>query len=296
MDEILEQQSGDYYMDIREFKNQAIEVLLRPIRPMHEGATKAAADPLSYSSACHAMGESSSTYTGPKIHHEREEKSEFELAENFRRACRRAKQNIRWLCKQVEADRLLTLTYRRNEQDREVVKTDFKKFLRLVRKQEKDWKYVAVLEKQDRGAFHVHVAIKGWQRVSFLRRCWYQALGGRGDETGEGTPGQVDVTSPRKARWGTQLTHWKTSKLAQYLTKYLSKTFDETSSEKKRYWHSADAHKPQRSRFVLCSIDLVCAICEALNIIYFKYGFHVDFSRSWMAPNKGALWLSLGEP
>lgn len=295
MQDILEQQQGDYYMDVREFGNGAVEVLLRPIRPMFEGAIRSMADPLSYANACKELGESPSTYTGPRIEKEQGEQSDYELADNHRRAVKRAVQNIRWLAMQIEADRLLTLSYRRNEENREVVKADFKRFVRMVRKEYPEWQYVAVLEKQDRGAYHLHVAVHGWQRINFLRRCWYKALGGKGDEVGEMTPGQIDVTSPRKAKWGTQLREWRTSKLAQYLTKYLGKTFDETTSEKKRYWHSVDAKQPPKTRYLLGAIEFVAAIKEAWSVLYYSYGFDIDFSRAWVAKSGDCLWMSLGE-
>jgi hypothetical protein len=53
-----------------------------------------------------------------------EQTPEFEAQQNHNRAVRRAKQNIRWLCKTMQADRLFTLTYRENQTDREQVRAD----------------------------------------------------------------------------------------------------------------------------------------------------------------------------
>jgi hypothetical protein len=300
MDESLHQISGDYYMDVREFKSGSIEVVVKVINSMHVGAIWSVADPNSYSNYCKSIGESSST-KDRLLPHSSAEKSDSQKSGDHCRAVRRASKNIRLLVKAIEADRLLTLTYRKNQENREEVKSHFRRFLELIRKGwkgcegQRDWQYVAVLERQERGAYHIHCAVKGWQRISFLRSAWFKTLGGRGNETGEGTPGNIDVTSPQKARWGTQKREWKSGKLAGYLTKYLSKTFDEETSEKRRYWHSKDAVVPVKQRFMLCATTMADAINEIASIIYLHYGLAIDFARSWMSFGGDCLWLSLGE-
>jgi hypothetical protein len=304
MDDTLHQKSGDFYMDVREFKGGSIEVVVKAIRPMHEGAILSAADPDSYANYLKSIGMGYFDVHGSglkRVVDENHHESQARKAENHKRAVRRAKQNIRWLIKEIEADRLLTLTYRKNQEDRQEVMADFSRFLRLVRngwkgqQGQKDWQYVAVLERQERGAYHIHCAVKGWQRISFLRAAWFKALGGQGNETGEGTPGNIDVTSPQKARWGTQKREWKSSKLAGYLTKYLSKTFDEDTSEKRRYWHSKDSKAPKKERFILCATTMLQAIHEVVSIVGLHYGHAIDFSRSWVSHLGDSLWLSLGE-
>lgn len=305
MNETLHQNHGDYYMDVLEFKNGTVEVLLKTIRPMHEGPVLSVADPDSHGNYLKSIGLSYMEVHGSGLKivapEEPEPDSEFKRQSNHLRAVRRAKAHIRWLVNEMEADRLFTLTYRANETDREKVKADFKRFVRLVRKgwggQQglPEWRYVAVLERQERGAYHIHCAVKGWQKVTFLRTAWYKALGGQGDETGDQTPGNIDVTSPRKARWGTSLREWKASKLSAYLTKYLAKTFDEETDEKKRYWHSKDTVVPAKQRFILCATDLVSAIHESASVLELHFGHAINFARSWLSPFKDALWLSLGE-
>jgi hypothetical protein len=197
----------------------------------------------------------------------------------------------------MKADRLFTLTYRRNEQDRETVKADFKRFLRLVKKGWKgqagypNWRYVAVLEQQDRGAFHIHCAVQGWQRISFLRAAWYKALGGQGNETGEGTPGAVNVTNPDKAKWGHTGRQWKSRKLAGYLTKYLAKTFDENATEKKRYWHAKDIAEPVVQRFIIGAVSIVEAIVESVEMLKFHVGLKGGFDH-WLSTSQDSYWLA----
>lgn len=301
MDSNLHEKSGEYYMDIREFNGGSIEVVLKTTRPMHEGAIFASADPDSHSNYLKSIGLGYWEVNGDGVKRIREEVEGGTKIDNHRRAVRRAKQNIRWQIKTICADRLLTLTYRKNQEDREEVKAHFKRFIRLVRNGwrgqsgEQDWQYVAVLERQERGAYHIHMAVKGHQNVRFLRAAWFKAIGGQGNETGEGTPGNIDVTSPAKARWGTKNSQWKASKLSAYLTKYLAKTFDEDVKDKNRYWHSKDIAVPKKERFILCARSLYDALMEAVSIIGLHYGYAIDFSRSWTSSLGDSLWLSLGE-
>lgn len=305
MDQTLHEITGDYYMDVREFNGGSIEVVVKTTRPMHEGAIRSSADPDSHGNCLKAMGLGYWEVHGNGLKRVSADVDNDDPVvkkhENHNRAVRRSRQNVRWYVKQIQADRLLTLTYRKNQEDREEVKKHFQAFIRLLRKGWKgqggmqDWQYVAVLEKQDRGSYHLHCAVRGFQNVNFLRKAWFKAIGGQGNETGEGTPGNIDITSPKKARWGTQRTEWQSAKLAAYLTKYLAKTFDIETNEKRRYFHSKDITAPVKSRFLLCAGSMLEAILEVKSIIELHYGYALDFSRSWMGRLEDSLWLSLGE-
>ena len=106
----------------------------------------------------------------------------------------------------MQADRFLTLTYRRNETDLDACWKDFTKFVRVVRKAFPQWKYVCVAEFQKRGAVHFHIALRGFQDVVFLRRVWREIVG----------DGNIDVR------------HFKAGKkrpaaIAGYIAKYIAK-------------------------------------------------------------------------
>jgi hypothetical protein len=296
MNEILDQNAGDYYLNLREFKDGTVEAVVKVIRPLHGDVIRGSTDGLSYAAGCKALGISSSTSTHNR-YVTKKELSDGQKELNQSRSVRRAKQGIRWLCKQFKADRLFTLSYRRNEQNRDIVKKQFTRFVRLVRQgwkgQEgiKDWQFVAVLEKQERGAYHVHCAVHGWQKITFLRAAWYKALGGQGNETGEGTPGQVDVTNPDRAKWGHTGRQWKARKLSAYLTKYLQKTFDIETDEKKRYWHTQDIKKPENQRFILSALGIVSAIQESVNLLAFHVGLKSGFDM-WLSSHEDCFWLS----
>ena len=296
MDAILtEDFQKNYYLNIREFASGALEAVLKTVRPMKQEAIEASMKGCLTSSRFLA-------FAVPKTE---EEQSEFDRAANHARAVRRAKQNIRWLCKVMQADRLFTCTYRDNEEDREKVREDFKAFLRLIRtgfsvkhadgtktkyRPIAEWQYVAVLEKQDRGSFHIHCAVKGFQFIKTLRAAWYKAIGGNGDERGEETPGSVNVTAPQK-RWGSGLREWKTDKLSAYLTKYLQKTFDESATEKKRYWHAKDLKSPEIQRHWIAGANIVEAIKSTVRTLELAHGLRPDFDM-WLSTSNDCFWIS----
>jgi len=291
MYEILEQQEQkSYYLNLREFASGEFEAVVKVVKPLRQEAIEASMNGALTSSRNlkprFVSGES-----------EEREESATDKTQNHNRAVRRAKQNIRWLAKVMEADRLFTLTYRDNVTDREKARADFKAFLRLVRSGWRgqvgvpNWQYVAVLEKQQRGALHIHCAVKGWQRINFLRQCWYKALGCSPDVSGENTPGNVDVTNPDKKRWGHTGRQWKVNKLAGYLTKYLGKTFDESTSEKKRYWHNRDLKTPVVQRHWVGGASIPEAIQSAYSMLELHCGVNVDCSM-WVSTANDYFWIA----
>lgn len=283
MDWILDERERVYYLNLREFASGAFEAVIKTVRPMQMDQIKRQYESHGAISASASVERARKAETDP-------EAAEFDRQANHRRAVRRAKQNIRWLCKVLEADRLFTLTYRENIQDREQVKSDFKRFLRLVRARFPKWAYVAVLEKQERGAFHIHCAVKGWQYVSFLRECWHKALGCPGTMSKEQSPGNVDVTRPDK-RFGNPGRQWKTEKLAGYICKYLHKTFDEDTSEKNRYWRAKDLHVPAKQRFWIGAQNIIDAIYETRDLLRLHVGLKPGYDM-WLSDTEDSFWMA----
>ncbi|QPD04947.1 MAG: hypothetical protein Nkreftii_002721 [Candidatus Nitrospira kreftii] len=134
---------------------------------------------------------------------------------NQKRAQARAKGEIRRKCLSIQADHLVTLTYRDNMEDRDRVLTDLERLRRMLSRNGYPMPYVAVLECQKRGAIHPHLAVRGFQDIRLLRRCWYKIVGK--------AQGQVNVRGPRP---GTSPV-----KLARYLSKYISKDLDSQPRE-----------------------------------------------------------------
>lgn len=290
----------NYQAVIRKFRNGNVEVCTKAVRAMErmaiaqrwlEGApampdniTDSQRDRIMAERASYAarraarIAEEESNMTAEEVEAKRTEKA----ADSLARSVRRARQQVRFHCKMLGVDHLLTLTYRENMEDVERLERDWKAFVRLVRKVKPNWQYVACREKQDRGAYHLHVAVVGRQDINLLRRSWYKVLGGTGDERGEDTPGQIDVRGPSK-RWGKVTADWKASKLAGYMTKYLHKAFEEIDSKaSKRYWSSRGIEKPEVVKVWLASSSFVDAVTDT----------HTIFRN--FAPRTVSLWASEG--
>jgi len=149
---------------------------------------------------------------------------------NQQRAWSRAKGVIRRKCITIGANHLVTLTYRENVQDRTRVLENMERFHRMLKRAGASLQYVTVLEYQKRGAIHFHIAVRGFQDVRLLRRCWYRIVG-----NGQG---QVNVRGPRPGS--------SPVKLARYLSKYISKDVDALPREagEHRYFCSLGINVP----------------------------------------------------
>ncbi|MBB5391277.1 MULTISPECIES: hypothetical protein [unclassified Herbaspirillum] len=156
-------------------------------------------------------------------------------------AARRAKTKVRRLAKMLEADCLLTLTYRECMTDYARVEADFKAFRERLRTLG-EFHYVATLEVQQRGALHVHIAcqqfpawlknehgvrVRSW---NLIRSMWRRVVGKDN--------GNVDFTRPR----GRNSAH----RIASYISKYVSKNLEEARFNKKSYWSSRGIPKPRQ--------------------------------------------------
>ena len=93
--------------------------------------------------------------------------------------------------------------------------SDLERLRRMLSRAGYPMPYVAVLECQKRSAIHPHLAVRGFQDVRLLRRCWYKIVG-----KGEG---QVNVRGPRPGS--------SPVKLARYLSKYIAKELDDQPRE-----------------------------------------------------------------
>jgi len=228
--------------------------------------------------------------------------------ENHERSVRRARQQVRFSVKAIGADHLLTLTYRviENEPmtDVEKLKADWKRFCRIVKtglpacrklkahRGLPEWKFVSVREPQDSGSLHLHVAVVGRQDINYIRRCWYVAIGGNQDDSGERTLGQVNVKGPSK-RWGTKMLGWKPDNLASYMTKYLHKTFDEFRAKgEKRYWAGRSNDKPEVVKVWLGAQCFRDAILESHALYCHETWEEPRAGKLWASENYDSIWLA----
>jgi hypothetical protein len=104
----------------------------------------------------------------------------------------------------------------------------WRRFGQMMRRRYREkWRYVAVPELHGDGAtWHLHVLFGDFYMVETLRRLWYRALGGTGSETGEATPGSVNVKSLRSA-------HSTPRGAAYYVAKYVGKGFERGGSNRR---------------------------------------------------------------
>lgn len=186
---------------------------------------------------------------------------EEEARKHRKRAARRARTRVRRLCKAMGADTLLTLTYRDNVMDIAVMKADLKEFVRRVTRVLPTFRAVVGFEQQDRGAWHAHIATAGipqviasksgdWRSYNVLRAIWRSVTKDRG--------GNVDVQ--RRKRHSRK----SAAQIAAYLSKYISKSFEELGGDGVNLWTKFGAVE------VPPPVDLgkAASLLEALSTLY----------------------------
>ena len=176
---------------------------------------------------------------------ERVERGEGDRESSIDRASRRAKTKVRRLAKAMQADCLLTLTYRENVTDKKRVEADFKAFRKRLTALG-PFQYVATLEKQQRGAYHIHIACRqfpAWLKnehgvrvksYNVIRSMWRRVVGSDN--------GNVDLTKPRGAN--------SAHKVAAYIAKYVTKCIEDAALNAKSYWASRGIDVPSPQRIV----------------------------------------------
>jgi hypothetical protein len=196
-------------------------------------------------------------------------------------AGRRAKKNVRLCCKEIGADRMVTLTYRENMTDREKALKHWKAFCRRLNKVNA-FHYVAVIEEQERGALHFHVAVRGRQNYHLLRSIWQSILGT--NEKGQ-QMGQVNVRDPHRFGFGKNGAH----KLAAYIAKYCGKDMDCRDIDQKRYFRSRGIVLPEVISWRLASTDMLSAVQVAFTVAL-EHG--LDGVQTWCNNSLGVVWLA----
>lgn len=143
--------------------------------------------------------------------------------DTLRKSIGRARTTVRRKLLSMDADRLLTLTFRDNVTDIDQAWERFKYFCKLMKfRYREKWAYVAVPEYQKRGAVHFHLAVAGYFHANTVRHLWRRAAGKFG--------GNIDITSPKK--FGKK--SWNPKRIAGYLTKYITKQ-DTVDFNRRRY-------------------------------------------------------------
>ncbi len=225
---------------------------------------------------------------------------------NLERSAHRAKTRVRHLCKAAGVDTMLTLTYRENMTDWATLKRHVKEFNRRMAKVIPGWFYVAAYERQQRGAWHVHMAVHRVPRMithalgckvksySVIRAVWRAVVGDLG--------GNADLQASKRLR--------APSRIASYLSKYMVKAFADGDAWSNRFSSSkgVTVPKPVRIRFAGWKLtDVMMVVFDELpdhhsdqlnwRLNQYKDGcwFILDTNivprdPSWDALDKGGYW------
>lgn len=180
---------------------------------------------------------------------ELEEKREKQREKN----AQRARTTARWLIKSQGLNEILTLTYRENQQDRDLCKNrHFKEWVRRMKAAlGGKFVYVAAFERQARGAMHVHVAchklpshgtrkgqkIKAWKLGTEI---WRSIVG---DDNGLCFVGG-------KTKNGGKRRNLSLAKMAAYVSKYIMKDYHDAPLESNRYSRSNGLVVPKAQRML----------------------------------------------
>jgi len=149
-------------------------------------------------------------------------------------AAKRAKRRVRHKCKLLKAKYMLTLTTREIITDIDRMQRYFQEFVRRIRLVG-NFEYIATHELQQRGALHLHVAVANRQDYKLLWSIWHRVVG-------EGQ-GRVHVTSGNKKA--------SVNRIASYISKYISKSFQDGELNKRRYWASKGIGEPVKTVHLL---------------------------------------------
>lgn len=210
-------------------------------------------------------------------------------AANRDRSTRRARTQVRRLAKAKGLQTLLTLTYRENMVDRERMARDFDAFVKRVRRVMPDFEYVCVFERQKRGAWHAHIAVRKIQTFyvqkgvlvksyTLLRAMWRGIVGADN--------GNVDVSRNKRV-------NRSAAKLASYLSKYIGKTFDQAERYVNSYSASGRALPAAIVERVLTG-DQFTAAKALLDLLSAEMGNPCEFHQAFI--DGGGVYVCLSPP
>lgn len=203
-------------------------------------------------------------------------------------ATRRAKRDVRHKCKAMAINSLWTLTFKQNVTDREVALRCLDRFRRRVALVIPGWRYVAVLEPQTRGAWHIHIAthalpklladngvkVKSW---NVMRAIWRRVAGDLGGNFDE---------AKRVGRWGTGKPMRGAGAIARYIAGYVAKDMAESELNRKRYSASKGVEIPDAYRALFDGDE---SMADLITLAYAACGDNV-VSR-WYDADRGVFFI-----
>jgi len=216
---------------------------------------------------------------------ELDEEIEAKKARSLMASARRAKTMCRRVIITEGFDEMLTLTYRENQEDRDLCKHHFKLWChrmklalgyveeytdrqgkRRTRQVAGTFRFCASFERQERGAMHIHCAthrlpehavhkgvkIKAWEVGT---RIWRDIVGADN--------GMCFVGGKTKWGGGARRKKMGLAKMAAYVSKYIMKDFEKAPSESNRYSRSNGTAVPKSQR-----LTLLCSLAELIAVTF----------------------------
>jgi hypothetical protein len=193
-----------------------------------------------------------------------EEAEERRLAA-LKRNAKRAQTMCRRVIKSEGFNEMLTLTYRQNQGDRALCKRHFAEWMRRMKRALGEFRFCASFERQERGAMHIHIAthalpqfgkfggekIKSWQLGTKIWRSVVGADNGMCFVGGRNKNGRKRTKKLSLAR------------MAQYVSKYIMKDYQDAPEESQRYTRSRGGNvpKPKSMHFTGMSMADIIALC-----------------------------------
>ena len=149
----------------------------------------------------------------------------------------RSRKLVRHRARCLGVHSLWTFTKRGKFDSLDDVWLSWRRFHQLMRRRYRaKWRYVAVPELHADGeTWHLHVLFGDFYLVETLRRFWYRALGATGNETGDSTPGSVNVKKLRASCSSAR-------GAANYVAKYVGKGFERGGHNRRVFSCSAGLH------------------------------------------------------
>lgn len=179
---------------------------------------------------------------------ERRERGQGDREASAQRCAARARTQVRRHVMAHGLDHMVTFTFRENVQDIDDAWRAWDKFRRLVEARTgKKLHYVVVPERQKRGAWHFHVAVRGFVPVALWRALWRRC-----------TPDGQGTVHARYLRAVSRIG------IVRYLAKYLTKAFGERDQlNRRRYAIARGMHVvPALERMSSAVDDCVQALRE----------------------------------
>lgn len=189
----------------------------------------------------------------------------------LKKSAARAQTTVRRLIKWENFNELLTLTYRHNQQDRELAKKHFKEWVRRMKVALGGFRYCASFEQQERGAMHMHCAThrlpkmgnhKGVKVLAWKlgTNIWRDIVGDieipgplrPGEARGTLTGGLCFVGGKPKKNGDKRRRNMSVGKMASYVSKYILKDYLLCPAEKNRYSAS--------NRMATPFVEVVCPL------------------------------------